>query len=188
MARETEVKLRVASLDEVRERLRALGATFVRRGVETSRIFDRPDAGLRRQGVGLRVRSVRADEGEPGAATLTFKGPRQPGPLKVREELELTINSASTALRLLERLGFTQVLRYEKRRETWRWQRCTVELDEPPGIGTYVEIEGPDAAAIEAVQTELGLQEAEPEQRSYVSLLLAYCEEQNRVDRDLRLG
>ena len=47
---ETEAKLRVDAHEPVRDRLRAGGATFIEKVIETNVIFDRPDGSLRRQG------------------------------------------------------------------------------------------------------------------------------------------
>ena len=41
-------------------------------------------------------------------------------------------------------LGYSRVLSFEKRRESWKLGGCNVELDELPHLGTFVEIEGPE--------------------------------------------
>ena len=148
MPLEIEAKLRVESLDPVRERLRAAGAELLGCVLEANRIFDRPDGSLRRGGCGLRVRSCVAESGDAPPATLTFKGPIVPGAFKSRDEVEVSVGDADVAVRILEALGFVVILAYRKRRESWRLRDCRVELDEPPHIGLFVEIEGPDDAAI----------------------------------------
>lgn len=180
MAWEIELKLRVASHDDVRQRLHDCGAQRASRVLEQNDIFDRPDGALRTRGVGLRIRSTRdgddtavSDESAP--ATLTVKGPREPGVFKSREEVEFAVPNADTAARMLNLLGFVRILRYEKRRESWRFGGCLVELDEPPHLGRFVEIEGPDEAAINTVRTELGLAQAAPVADSYVRLMMNYC-------------
>jgi len=180
VAWEIELKLRVASHDDIRQRLRDSGAHFASKVLEQNDIFDRRDDTLRTSGVGLRVRSTRdADNStridESAPATLTVKGPREPGVLKSREEVEFAVPNAEIAARMLNLLGFVRVLRYEKRRESWRFGGCLVELDEPPHLGRFVEIEGPDEATINTVRTELGLSQAEPVADSYVRLMMNYC-------------
>ena len=171
--REIEIKLRVESHAQIRQRLQELGAVFVRRALETNYIYDSGDGRLRRTGKGLRVRALEVEEGTPAAATLTFKGPRTPGPVKAREELETEVANADMAARILDRLGFVQILRYQKQRESWRLGACNVELDTAPPLGFFVEIEGPDEAQIRAVQAELNLDQIEPEPHTYVALFLA---------------
>ncbi|MFQ5591832.1 MAG: class IV adenylate cyclase [Phycisphaerae bacterium] len=204
MALETEIKVRVESHDPVRTRLRSLGAKFLGRVLESNTIFDRPDGSLRRRGCGLRLRQTEPQpprtEGEQGeaapapppspqkvmptsphgmrpgrAATLTLKGPLRPGAMKAREELELKVDDGATAMRVLDALGLVPVLAYEKRRESWALDRCRVELDEPPHVGLFVEIEGPDEQTIRAVQRTLGLERREHHQASYVHMLMPYA-------------
>ncbi|MBU0717510.1 MAG: class IV adenylate cyclase [Planctomycetes bacterium] len=188
---EIELKLRVESHEPVREKLRAAEATFVRRALERNLIFDRPDGSLRRQGVGLRVRSLDIEGEKQGPdethPTLTVKGPRLPGPMKAREEREVAISDAQTAARMFEMLGFVCILSYEKRRETWQLGPCLVELDEPPRIGLFVEIEGPDEQAIRRVQTTLGLAGVPHVPQSYVHMLADYCDTHSIAARVLRL-
>lgn len=176
MAIETEIKLRVDSHDPIRDRLRALGATFVGEVLETNCVLDRLDGYLRRLGCGLRVRRVVAPDGQPGPSTLTFKGPRRVGDLKSREEIQTSIGDADALTELLPRLGFHVVLCYEKRRESWRLGPCMIELDEPAALGLFVEIEGPDDASVRAAQRDLQLTTARPVNVSYVGMIAALCD------------
>ena len=182
MAIEIEMKVRVASHEPVRERLRALGGEFVALMLETNCIFDRPDRSLRRAGCGLRVRSSKVLEGMGGGVKITFKGPARSGLFKTREEVEVKVDDADAAAAVLERLGFTRILKYEKRRERWRLEECIVELDEPARLGVFVEIEGPNDDAIRDVQRKLGLEELKHIGKSYVEMAIKYCEEHGISD------
>jgi adenylate cyclase class 2 len=155
--------------------------------LETNHIFDRPDGSLRARGYGLRIRSARDTATGEQSHTLTLKGPVAAGPFKSREELEVRISDADTAASMLQQLGFVRILCYQKRRESWRLEECRVELDEPPHIGLFVEIEGPDEAAIRFVRDRLGLADAVHEKASYVPMLMAYCQEHGIADRMLPL-
>lgn len=185
MAIEIELKLRVESHDPIRHRLMELGATLRKNVVETNRIFDRPNGELRRRGCGLRVRTVVGVNGEALPAKLTFKGARHPGDLKSREETESIVQDPGAVKTLLEGLGFMTALCYEKRRESWGWRDCIVELDEPVKLGLFVEIEGPSADAIRQVQSDLRLDQAETVSVSYVGMLIAYCDANQIADRTL---
>lgn len=171
MAIELEAKFAVEGHESVRERLKKLGAQFVGRVLETNTIHDRPDEQLRRSGCGLRVRGIEVLDGESQPPTLTFKGPIQPGPFKKRQELELPITDADDMRRLLEAIGFAEALRFRKRRESWRLDRCRVELDEVPYLGLFVEIEGPGESEVRSAQKSLGLASAKHIPRGYVGLL-----------------
>ncbi len=187
MPREIEAKLRVTSHDDVRDRLTAAGAEFIERVMETNQILDRPDGSLRTRGCGLRVRSADSIDGGSSRATLTFKGPRGGGAFKSREELETEVGDAAVALELLKKLGFIVILSYQKRRESWRLGSCRIELDEPPRLGLFVEIEGPDDGAIQDAREALGLGAAELESASYVRMLIQVCNEEGVIDRTLTL-
>lgn len=173
---ELEVKIKVDSHAELRARLATLEARFAAQVLETNHIFDSADRSLLAAGAGLRIRSCRVREGDACPATLTYKGPEHAGPLKEREEIDLHIEDADAGCELLNRLGFVEVLSFEKRRETWRLGDCVVELDEVPHLGRYVEIEGPDEQAIHGTQAALGLADHPTIHETYIALLVEHCQ------------
>jgi adenylate cyclase class 2 len=178
---ELECKISVASHDEVRERLRAEGAQYEGRVLETNRLFDREDGSLRRTDRGLRLRSVVTLDGDAPGATLAFKGPREGGGFKQREEIEVEVSDPTSTASLLGALGYAQCVAFEKRRETWRLGSCTVELDELPRLGCFVEIEGSDEPTIRSAMAALGLSEDRHVRESYVTMMAA-------VAADIRAG
>ena len=187
MSVEIELKLRVESHGPVRQRLKEVGANFLESVLETNSIYDRPDGSLRKRGCGLRMRSVTPVGEKTNRTTLTFKGPRFATALKSREELETGVNDAAALARMLEGVGFVQVLRYEKRRESWELDGCRIEMDEPARLGLFVEIEGPNERTILAVQRKLRLDQSREVLTSYVGMLIAYCEAYDIADRTLNL-
>jgi adenylate cyclase class 2 len=104
---------------------------------------------------------------------VTYKGPRAPGPIKKREEIEVAVDDPGHATKLFESLGYSITLSFEKRRETWKLNDCTVELDELPVLGTYVEIEGPSEASVLAIRSQLGLDDHPTITDPYIALLEA---------------
>ncbi len=176
---EIEAKMAVEDHDAVRSALVASGARQVSKVFEINHILDTADHALQRSGKGLRVRVNRnlADQSED--VVLTIKGPLQPGPLKSREENELTVASVDEALRFLGTLGYGPVFTFEKHRETWELADCKVELDELPRLGRFVEIEGPGESAVMRVRESLGLSARPAIKASYVSLLIEHLKEQN---------
>ncbi len=106
---------------------------------------------------------------------MTYKGPRQPGPLKKREEVQISLDDPDAARTILDRLGFVEVVCFEKRRESWRLGDCLIELDEVPHLGCYVEIEGPDEPSIRQAQETLGLADSEMIRHTYIALLVEHC-------------
>src|SRR5436190_22841763 len=83
---EREVKLRFESPDDARAAILAAGATPLRsRRLQEDALLDTDDEELRRRRCVLRIRT------EPGKSLMTFKGPVQPGAMKIREEYETVI-------------------------------------------------------------------------------------------------
>lgn len=180
MAVETEIKLRLVDPQAVRVRLRAVGARFVGRVLEVNRLLDDGQRSLFRAGCGLRLRRQTpldgANRSEAGpsdsAELLTYKGPQQSAaPSKQREEIETRVDDGAALLRVFERLGYRESVVFEKRRETWRLESALVTLDELPELGWFVEIEGPTAAAIAALQAQLDLADAQVVHDTYVGLV-----------------
>jgi adenylate cyclase class 2 len=153
---EIEIKFKVDDLEPVRARLRELGAMQAGMVLETNVFFDTPQRTLAAADRGLRIRqNVDAATGRRWQV-ITYKGPRESGELKRREEIEFGVEDFEAAAALLEGLGFAKMLEFEKKRETWRLENCKVELDELPELGTFVEMEGPSNEAVMRCRQELG--------------------------------
>ena len=83
---EREIKLRFPSVEDARLAIMAAGCTpLLGRRLQEDALLDNPAEELRKRRCVLRVRT------EGGKSRLTFKGPVQPGPMKLREELETVI-------------------------------------------------------------------------------------------------
>lgn len=183
---ELEAKLRVADLLAVRQRLRAAGASEDGDVLETNAFFDTPDRALLARDSGLRLRTSRSMWQPEDRHVVTFKGPRKPGAVKAREEIEFAVSDVSAARRLVEALGYRLDLSFEKRRSTWSLGECEVVLDELPLIGSFVEIEGPDVASIEAVRRTLGLEDEPLLTDSYAAMLSAEIARRGLTSRELK--
>ena len=144
---EREVKLLFRTADEARAAIVAAGASPLRsRRLQDDALFDTPDESLRQRGCTLRVRTER-DAVQPDRVILTFKGPLQPGAMKVREEHETSVGDGSALERLLDALALRVWFRYQKYREEFAAADVTIAVDETP-VGTFVEIEGGEEAIL----------------------------------------
>jgi adenylate cyclase class 2 len=133
---EREIKLRFDSVDDARAAIEAAGATPLRcRRLQEDALLDDEQETLRRRGCALRIRS------ECGKSRITFKGPVQDSPMKLREELETIVGDGSLLLRIFEELGYHVWFRYEKYREEYAHEDVIVAIDDTP-VGVFVEIEG----------------------------------------------
>lgn len=167
MALEREIKLRFESADEARRRVQALGATPLRgRRLQEDCLLDDERETLRQRHGVLRVRN------EGGKSLLTFKGPVQPGSMKVREERETVVADGDTILTILEELGLHCWFRYEKYREEFAAEDVVIAIDETP-VGTFVEIEGGEAHIAETA-TALGFGPEDYITDSYRALFLLH--------------
>ena len=61
-------------------------------------------------------------------------------------------------------------------------------MDDPPHIGLFVEIEGPNEATISTMARRLGVADAYHQKASYVRMLCAFCDANHIADRIVRLA
>lgn len=169
MATEIETKLKVDSLDEVAERLSAVGAEFLEEQHHKDDYFDSTNAAFKQSDKCLRLRRQLSAGGEK--LFLCYKGPREESQLKKREELELVLEDIETAEQILLALGYHKALTIEKRRRVWRLNNCVVGLDELPELGNFVEIEGPCVKEITEVKERLNLMALPDITESYACLI-----------------
>jgi adenylate cyclase class 2 len=177
MALEREIKLRFESAEEARQRILApgLGATPLRgRRLQEDCLLDLPGDELLHRRCVLRVRS------EGGKSVLTFKGPVQPGPVKIRDEHETIVADGDALLTILHELGLHIWFRYEKYREGFAAEDVIIAIDETP-VGTFVEIEGGEEH-IHRTAAALGKTREDYITDSYRMLFLTYCREHDLVD------
>jgi adenylate cyclase, class 2 len=148
---EIEVKFFVKKLDSLEQQLRALQAHLEQERVfEVNLRFDTADGDLTREFKALRLR-------QDTIARLTFKGPGTfKDGIRTRQELEFTVSDFEMARAFLEALGFSVSFIYEKYRTTYGIEGMHIALDELP-YGNFIEIEGPDPAAIRVLSRRLGL-------------------------------
>ncbi len=161
---EIEVKFHLQGFDLLRAALQARGARLEHgRTFEENLRFDNPQRSLARRGEILRLRrSV--------DVRLTFKSPSQAAQgLLGRPEIEVVVGNFDATRLLLDRLGFEVVVRYEKYREEYWLGPIAVALDELP-FGSFVELEGPSAEALQDAAGGLGLPWPSAFQGSYLSI------------------
>ena len=141
---EREVKIRFPDPDRARAALAKIGAVPLRpRRLQDDTLFDTADGVLRAKRAVVRLRR------EPDRAYVTFKGPVQPGTMKIREEQETEVGDAEVLRRVLRELGLHAWFRYQKFREEFQAPGVIIALDETP-VGTYLEIEGSEQGILTA--------------------------------------
>ncbi len=175
---EREIKLRFPSAAEARAAVQGLGANPLRgRRLQEDYLLDTPGGQLRGRQSVLRIRV------EPGKCLLTFKGPMQPSPMKLREELETVVGDGETLLQLFEELGYKVWFRYQKYREEFGFTETILAVDETP-IGIFLEVEGSEKGITEVARA-LGRTMDDYVVQSYRSLFQQYCEERGLAVTDM---
>ena len=175
---EREVKLRFDSVDDARTAVRDTGATPLRcRRLQEDALLDDHADTLKQRRCVLRVRV------ESGKSLLTFKGPVQPSPMKLREEIETVIGDGETMLRCLEALGYVVWFRYQKYREEFALGDVVIAIDETP-VGVFVEIEGGEQGILEVTRA-LGRGPEDFVLDSYRCLFMEHRRAHGKPDTDM---
>ena len=175
---EREVKLRFESAEQARAAIMAAGAAPVRcRRLQEDALLDDAAETLRKRRCVLRVRV------ESGRGLLTFKGPVQASPMKLREEIETVVGDGDTMLRCFEQLGYSVWFRYQKYREEYALSDVIVALDETP-VGVFVEVEGDEHGILEATRA-LGREPSDFVLDSYRSLFMEHRRAQGLPATDM---
>ena len=167
---EREIKLKFETVEAAREAVLHTGATPSRsRRLQEDCLLDTADDALRRRRSALRIRM------ESGKSFLTFKGPVQAGPTKLREELETLVSDGTILLNVLEQMGFHIWFRYQKYREEFTLDDVIVAIDETP-VGVFVELEGGERGIGDMAEA-LGCGPADYLLDSYRGLFVRHCEQ-----------
>ena len=170
MSHEIETKLKYQDHEGLKRVLMAAGAEFVNESVQRDAYLDDSAGSIRSRDAALRIREETRADGH-AEVSVTFKGPCEASSLKKRQEVNLAVTSRQSAEELFAGLGCRKVMVIEKKRKSWRLGGCEVTLDELPLIGRFVEIEGPDEAAVGRVQNRLGLGQLSHIPHSYTVLI-----------------
>jgi adenylate cyclase class 2 len=160
MGIEIEKKFRLTGKqrEQILERLPAIGAQRKGEEFEVNTLYTGEAIADRR--CVLRLRRT-ADQ-----AILTYKE-RFPtlSDIKHQREDETGVDDPEALELILEALGFTPALLYEKKRETWTLGESEIVIDELP-FGLFMEIEG-SVEEIADIESKLAIKRLKAEQASY---------------------
>jgi adenylate cyclase class 2 len=174
-----EVEVKARAKPETLERIKALGAVFLKEENHIDIYFNSPIRDFRKTDEALRVRVK--EEG----ARLTYKGPKLDSKTKSRKELTVKIDSAERMGEVLASLGFVPSAKVIKRRIKYALGDVTFALDDVQGLGPFLEIEveaGGDAdleasrIKVISLLSQLGL--GESIRKSYLELLMEKLNEE----------
>lgn len=170
MAKEIEAKIKIDNPTEIANLVTSIGGKSKYIRFETNIFYDTPKAKLDSKGQVLRLRQERYLDGKD-SVSMTFKGRRKMGKIKIRDEHEFNVSDFDQAHLLLVSLGYRESFRFEKRRSSFSFMGCLVEIDTLPFLGHFCEVEGSSEVDIRKVLKILGLQDAKLIVDGYASLL-----------------
>ncbi|HUO17864.1 MAG TPA: class IV adenylate cyclase [Verrucomicrobiae bacterium] len=170
MAKEIEIKFRVANLREINRKLKAAGFKLeTRRTHEMNTLYDLPGEQLRKRNELLRIRKY-GNEWK-----LTHKSGTIRGQHSSREELETKVENGQRVDAILRALGYEPTFRYEKFRAEWSDGKGEIVIDETP-IGNFAELEGPPRW-IDAIAKKLGIKRQDYITKNYATLFQEWKKE-----------
>lgn len=178
---EVEQKYHVDDVASLLRELDNLSATELPHEVHHDRYFNHPSRDFSQTDEALRIRCIN------GAPSVTYKGPKHPGAIKVREELEFSVGTEDKdgllLQKLLRKLSFHEVMVVSKTRRSFaladRALPMTVTVDDVQELGQFAEIEvlAADQQQVETAKAlilelaeNLGLRKSEP--KSYLRMVL----------------
>lgn len=179
---EVEIKFFVddADLERVRTDIKLLNARYIGKEFETNIIFENAEKTLRSNSIILRLR-------RNAKSTLTYKEPsvldETSQKFKVKQEIEVEVNDFHKTRTILEKLGFHELLKYERKRETFHVGTLKILIDEMP-FGFLLEIEG-TGKDIQAIAEKLQLDWNRRIRESYVKIFEDLCRQANLPFKDL---
>lgn len=133
---EIEIKFYLYEIESVKTIIISMGGISLGRYFETNLSFDDEHASLYQNKCLLRLRKDQNSK-------LTFKKPSDVSDrqFKTLKELEIEVSDFEQTRAILNALGFYEVQRYEKWRETFRIGNTLLMIDTMP-YGHFLEIEG----------------------------------------------
>ena len=165
-----EVEVKARALEDMAERIAALGATLLVVENHHDLYFNSPLRDFIVSDEALRIRIK--EEG----ARLTYKGPKLDQTTKSRLERTVKIDDPQQMEQILCALGFVLSAQVRKQRSKYSYEGVVLALDEVEGLGSYVEVEAEGVGDYEeqkqkvlTILSRLGLHESI--RSSYLELL-----------------
>ncbi len=167
---EKKYRLSKQQREEILRRLPEIGAKRIGEEFEENTLFAGEALEFGRSV--LRLRRV----GERAILTYKERFPSR-SDIKHQREDETRVDDPEAMELILDALGFTPALVYEKRRETWRLGETEIVIDEL-AFGLFMEIEGTEQG-IRDVENQLAIKRLKTEMNTYPELT-----QKHGVDRD----
>lgn len=150
MHNEIEAQFLDINKDEIRAKLKTLGANLIKPEVLMKRIvFYTGEHSF------ARVR----DEGDK--IVMTYKNISDDFSILGTKEVNLTVNNYEDAALFMKSCGLQVKAKQETLREIWTYKNVEICIDTWPWLPTFIEIEGPSEDAVWQVAAELGFKKSD---------------------------
>jgi adenylate cyclase class 2 len=169
---EKKYRLTKKQREEVLSRLPEIGAKRIGEEFEENTLYAGEALDVERSV--LRLRRV----GKRGILTYKERFPTR-SDIKHQQEDETRVDDPEAMHAILDAMGFSPALVYEKRRETWALGQTEIVIDELP-FGLFMEIEG-EESGIRQVESKLSIKRLKSENSTYPQLTLAHGIDQGGV-------
>ena len=136
---EVEVKAKINSFEEMREKLNKINAIKVKTEHQEDRYYNSPVKDFAQTDEALRIRETKSEDKHD--LFITYKGPKIDKKSKTREEYEMKIEDAEKCKNIFESLGFNEVRTVIKNRDYYKYENFEISLDDVEGLEPYMEIE-----------------------------------------------
>lgn len=136
--------------DEVRAKLKEVGAELVKSEFKQKQAVLNLPVGHNLKGGWLRVRT------QDDLTTLSLKVVDGSNTITGQKEIEVAVNDFAAAVSILENIGCEKKADQEKNRELWRLDEVDVTIDEWPFLEPFVEVESDSEEKVKAACEKLG--------------------------------
>jgi adenylate cyclase class 2 len=136
---EVEVKAKITDFEEIKQKLKEIGAIKFNEEFQEDTYFERNDIQFAKNDKALRIRKIIKNNLQN--SYLTYKGSKLDKSTKTREEIELKIENGNKMLLVLERLNFYKGGFVKKHRQNFKLNEYIISLDDVEGLDPYMEIE-----------------------------------------------
>jgi len=151
MQTEIEAKWLNINLNEIREKLKDVGAVCVNpERLMMRRAYDYPDKRLSKVGGWVRVRN------EGDKISLSYKELND-RTLHGTKEISVLVDDFGKTCSFLDAIGLKSKAFQETKRESWEFGDVEIELDTWPWIPSFVEIEARNENELKTMAEKLGL-------------------------------
>lgn len=150
MNNEIEATFYEVNKDEIREKLKALGAKL-----------EMPEVLMRRTVYDTGKGSFARVRNEGGKIVMTYKKYIDDTDIMGCKEVNLVVDNYDEANKFMHGIGMKEKANQDSYRETWVLNDVEVSIDTWPWIPTYIEVEGPSEEAVWTVSEKLGYKKEE---------------------------